>query len=128
MTTLDKQCILIVEDEYYLAKDLMLTLKDAGGRILGPFPRKEPAMAALEIDAPDCAIIDVNLGGEANFELADALQARNIPFLFFTGYDREMIPARFAAVPRLEKPVDSLRLVQATTAICGRSAAVFNPG
>ena len=46
-------------------------------------------MAAEE---PDCAIIDANLGGRADFAVADTLRERGAPFLFFTGYDREVIP------------------------------------
>ena len=119
MSGLHERCILVVEDEYYLAKDVQQTLHGAGARVLGPFPRKQDALAAMEHDRPDCAIIDVNLGGGADFELADALRTRGVPFLFFTGYDGEMIPDRFADVKRLEKPVDTDGLVRAAGAICG---------
>lgn len=111
-------CVLIVEDEFYLAKDVEYMLKDAGAKVLGPFPRKEEALAAMAQDRPQCAVIDVNLGGGANFELADHLREEGVPFLFFTGYDREVIPARFAHVTRLEKPADTNRLVKAVEAVC----------
>jgi DNA-binding response OmpR family regulator len=111
-------CILVVEDEFYLAKDVQHTLKRAGARIMGPYPGHEEAASALKVDRPDCAIIDVNLGGGANFDLADRLRAEGIPFVFFTGYDREVIPSRFADVTRLEKPMDTHRLVQAAKATC----------
>ena len=112
-------CVLVVEDEYYLAKDVRQTLKAEGAEIMGPFPRLEEAMAALVDRTPHCAILDVNLGQGASFDLADELRARGVPFLFFTGYDREVIPSRFADVPRLEKPVDAPRLVTAAVAVCG---------
>ena len=118
MKELNGCCILVVEDEYYLARDLQQTLKAAGARVMGPFPGEEEALAAMERDPPHCAIIDVNLGGGAEFALADVLQARGVPFLFFTGYDREVIPARFSGVTRLEKPVDATRLMRAARAIC----------
>ena len=118
MRDLEGCCILVVEDQFYLAEDVQQTLERAGARILGPFPQQEKALAAMEQDRPDCAIIDVNLGGGANFELADEMTRRGVPFLFFTGYDQEVIPQRFAHVSRLEKPVDTARLVKAAQAVC----------
>jgi DNA-binding NtrC family response regulator len=116
--SLERRCVLVVEDEFYLARDLQHVLASAGATVLGPFPRGPAALAALEERRPDCAIIDVNLGAGADFALADALHARAIPFLFYTGYDREVIPPRFAGVARLEKPVDTWRLVDAAAEAC----------
>jgi DNA-binding response OmpR family regulator len=120
MKGLEGHCILVVEDEFYLAKDLQYALTQAGATILGPFPRREEALAAMARSRPDCAIIDVNLGRGANFELADELVRQGVPFLFFTGYDQAVIPQRFSKVMRLEKPVDTTRLVNAAQAACSR--------
>ena len=111
-------CVLIVEDEFYLAKDARDTLRAEGAEIMGPYPGHDEAVAALAERRPDCAILDVNLGQGASFALADALRAQAVPFVFFTGYDREVIPPRFADVLRLEKPVDAPRLVSAAEDIC----------
>ena len=103
------------------------TLKEEGAEIMGPFSSHQEALRALTQRTPNCAILDVNLGQGASFELADDLRARGVPFFFFTGYDREVIPSRFADVPRLEKPVDTPRLVAAAVAVCqGRSDSVSN--
>jgi hypothetical protein len=51
-------------------------------------------------------MLDVSLGGEMVFSVADALMSRGVPFVFTTGYDRSVFPERYAAMPRLEKPVD----------------------
>jgi FixJ family two-component response regulator len=118
MSILQDHCVLVVEDEFYLAKDVQQTLKSAGASIMGPFARKAEVLSALEQERPHCAIIDVNLGGGVNFDLADRLRERGVPFLFFTGYDREVIPPRFADVMRLEKPVDTVHLVRAVEAVC----------
>lgn len=118
MPTLEDCCVMIVEDEFYLAKDVQQTLKAAGAKVMGPFPGAEEALAAMEREQPHCAILDINTGRGANFELADVLRARGVPFLFFTGYDREVIPVRFAEVVRLEKPVDTGRLVRAAEQLC----------
>ena len=58
----------------------------------------------------------------ASFDLARVLRVRGIPFLFFTGYDRNALPPEFADVQRLEKPVNPTRLVRAI-AMCCRSAS-----
>ena len=118
MGGLEAYSVLVVEDEYYLAKDVADTLKSRGACIMGPFPRFEAAQVALADRTPDCAMIDVNLGSGADFRLADELHARGVPFLFFTGYDREVIPERFSSVKRMEKPVDSTRLADAVQALC----------
>ena len=41
------------------------------------------------------------------------LKDRGIPFVFFTGYDQEVIPKTFAHVERLEKPVEPQQIVRA---------------
>ena len=38
---------------------------------------------------------------------------RDIPFVFTTGYDDSEIPERFGNAPRLQKPTDINRIVQA---------------
>ncbi len=118
MSALIDCCVLIVEDEFYLAKDLQETLKAAGARLLGPFPGNAEARAALADETPAVAVLDVNLGQGPDFSLADELRGRGVPVIFFTGYDPEVIPARFTDLPRLEKPVDSSRLVRAAEAAC----------
>jgi hypothetical protein len=39
------------------------------------------------------------------FQVADAVAARNIPFIFLTGYGAADVPARHANVNRVEKSV-----------------------
>lgn len=110
--------VLVVEDEYYLATDAARALSARGVEVVGPFSGTEEALAALSRGHPDCAVLDINLGQGSNFALAGRLLDEGLPFLFFTGYDSEVIPARFAGVIRLEKPVDPARLAQAVEALC----------
>jgi two-component SAPR family response regulator len=62
-------------------------------------------MVAAVHDEIDAGIIDINLGGEFVYPVAEVLVARNIPFIFVTGYGVESIDARFASVPVIKKPV-----------------------
>lgn len=61
----------------------------------------------------DLAVLDINLGGDMVFPVADRLRAADIPLIFATGYGQSDLPARFTGVPRCEKPVDLSRIVQA---------------
>ncbi|HUD95317.1 response regulator [Sphingobium sp.] len=98
--------ILVVEDEYLIADEIRDMLDAAGAKVLGPVPTVEAALARI-VEAPriDAAILDINLRGTMVFDVADALNARAVPFLFATGYDRSAIPDRFNEIPRAEKPL-----------------------
>ena len=105
--------ILVVEDEYYLADDARYTLLQVGAEVVGPVATVDAASALIRAEERiDGVLLDVNLRGEMAFDVADALQARGIPFAFVTGYDRTSLPKRFAAAPMLGKPVSPERLIE----------------
>jgi two-component SAPR family response regulator len=85
-----------------MMKDILTEL---GFSVIGPFSRLAEAMVAAVHDEIDAGIIDVNLGGEFVYPVADVLTARRIPFVFVTGYGVESIDRRFAYVPIVKKPV-----------------------
>jgi DNA-binding response OmpR family regulator len=98
--------ILIVEDEFLLAAMLAEDLKAAGFSTLGPVASLAAGMRAAAEESFSLAILDVNLAGEMVYPLADELAARNIPFLFLTGYGASHLPDRFRNVPHISKPHD----------------------
>ena len=109
--------ILVVEDEYMLAEDLREELERQGALVMGPVASVADALELLRSGpAPDMAILDINLGGEMAYPVADALRARDIPFIFATGYDAQAIPKAYSDVPRAEKPVE---VRQATAKLIG---------
>jgi DNA-binding response OmpR family regulator len=110
--------VLVVEDDYYLATDAQVALSRAGATVLGPSARADESLILLDQHHPDCAVLDINLGRGPSFELAKALRARSVPFLFVTGYDASVIPPEFADVERLEKPVNVARLVRSVGGLC----------
>jgi DNA-binding response OmpR family regulator len=105
--------VLVVEDDYLVAMDIARALERAGAEVIGPAPGVEAALDVLERTVPDGAILDINLGGEMAFPVADALMARGIPFIFATGYDAQVIPVRFIHVKRCEKPMASEQICAA---------------
>ncbi len=104
--------ILVVEDEALVALDLEYTLEDMGWRVAGSMGGVLSALAWLNgRDAgPDAALLDVNLGGEMVFPVAEALALRQIPFAFATGYADLVSESDYAHAPVLTKPVDQDRL------------------
>jgi DNA-binding response OmpR family regulator len=98
--------VLVVEDDFLQASILISALQAQGSDIIGPYPDIARGIIALENAAIDAAVLDVLLGTELVFSLADLLVDRNIPFMFVTGCDERMIPGRFRNVRSLRKPLD----------------------
>ena len=105
--TLAGNRIMIVEDEALVAMALRETLDDLGFSVLGPFNRISEAMVALRNNRIDAAVLDVNLGGELIYPLADVLTADRVPFVFITGYGADEIEPRYTHVPVLQKPIET---------------------
>lgn len=99
--------VLIVEDEYLVAMDLAEALEERGILVVGPVASVGEALEQIENGQRlDAAVLDVNLGGERVYRVAEALSARGVPFIFTTGYDADLLPESLLSVPRLEKPAD----------------------
>ena len=99
--------VLVVEDEYFLADDIVQILKEMGARIVGPVGELEEATKLVNGDiAIDAAVVDVNLRSELAFPLARILRARKVPFVFTTGYDCSAIEQEFQDIQLWEKPLD----------------------
>ena len=111
--------ILVVEDDFLIGYDFAQALQRLGVLVLGPVGNIDDALDLLaETLDIDGAVLDLNLGGEMSYPIADALAERSIPFVFTTGYDKENIAGRFAAVTRCEKPVEISQVVQAIFKQC----------
>ena len=113
------RCVLIVEDEYFLADDLAKGFADVGIDILGPVPTLAKALVFAEHRQLSGAVLDINLGSDKVYEVADALVGRDVPVVFVTGYAKSDIPARFADVPFCQKPAEFAEVIEAL----GRAAS-----
>jgi CheY-like chemotaxis protein len=87
-----------------VALDAKTIISGYGGVVIGPFPRVPVALEAARNAAIDMALLDINVAGTPSFVVADALRERNIPFVFCTGYGREIVPPRFNDVGVVDKP------------------------
>ena len=98
--------ILVVEDEPLIAMMLEDFLDVLDREVAGTADSVATALAQIDDGtAIDAAILDVNLrGGEKSTPVAEALAARDIPFVFATGGTEEGVDERFRDRPRLTKP------------------------
>lgn len=98
--------ILLAEDEYVIAEAMRRNLEKAGAIVVGPVASVDAALALIEAEQIDGALLDISLRGQKVFPVAEALVARGIPFVFATGYETSDLPAKWQSAPRCEKPVD----------------------
>lgn len=96
--------ILIVEDESILAMLLEDFLDDLGYTPPAVASNVAQALRILDTRGIDFAILDINLGGEQSFPIADALDARGIPYIFMTGYGAAGVPEHLRNHYILQKP------------------------
>ncbi|QYF86849.1 response regulator [Brevundimonas sp. PAMC22021] len=106
--------IFLAEDEYMIADDMRRLLERSGAHVIGPVATVTQALQLLDAtDEVDLAVLDLNLGGEKAFVIADRLRDRGVRFVFATGYDQSATPPRFSDVPHYEKPLDVRLFLQA---------------
>lgn len=99
--------LLVVEDEALIAMAVASDLERLGWDIVGPAGSIDEARSLLEGgDLPDAAVLDVNLGGELVYPLAEWLRAKQVPFVFCSGYEHLDGGTAYEQWPRLRKPVD----------------------
>ena len=96
--------ILILEDEYFIASDLERALEKAGAVVVGPVGDLAKGLALAEAEAIDAAVLDVNLGGNVSYAVAEKLADRAVPYMFLTGYDAWSLPDAYRSTPRVAKP------------------------
>jgi CheY-like chemotaxis protein len=99
--------------------------------LLAPWRRREQGLAPPVATAAealrvierinfDGALLDGNLHGRPVDEIAAALTRRNIPFVFVTGYGREVLPGAFKHIAVLNKPFNQQLLLETLKGVVRR--------
>lgn len=104
MRFLDSLGVLVVEDEAiisFLIEDMLSELGASDVRHAGTL---SAALAALDARMPDIAVLDVNLGGERVYPVAERLDAAGALFVFVTGYGKSGMDSRWSSRIVVQKP------------------------
>ena len=99
-----KRRVLVVEDEMLIGMLLEDMLTDLGHEVAAIIPRLKDALAAVDGETYDLAVLDMHLHGESAFPVAEALIAKGVPFVFATGYGERGLPENYRGRPVLQKP------------------------
>lgn len=104
-----KTKILIVEDEVIIAENMCDTLNDLGYKTLEPAISYTEAIATMEEEIPDIAILDIQLSGNRNgVDLAKRIKEDyDFPFIFLTSFSdsktvneaKKQLPSAFLIKP-----------------------------
>lgn len=112
--------LLIVEDDIFLTLLLEDQLADMdyesqqASDVAG-------ALALIQTEIFDGAILDINLAGETIYPVAVSLNERNIPFAFSTGSGIAAISREFRSRPTLGKPYTNKDLQRVLCAMFPKS-------
>ncbi len=106
--------VLIVEDNFLIALDTQEMLTELGVTSVRTAGTVEEALEMIAAQVPDFCLLDVNLGQEKSFDVAERLFALGVRFAFATGYgERDAFPVHFADAAIVSKPYTIDRLRQA---------------
>lgn len=105
--------VLVVEDEAMIALMQATLLEAAGCTVVGPVRRVDVALRVIAEQRIDIALLDINLGHEKVYPVADVLAQHGVPFVFLTGYGSEELPPPHRTRRSLLKPCDERELLDA---------------
>ena len=103
--------VLVVEDEILLRIKLEDMLADLGCESVTATATTVKAVALVEGQVFDAAVLDMNLNGDSSRPVADALAKRGVPFIFATGNRGDMWDG-FCDRAVLRKPFKYAELVE----------------
>ncbi|MBZ9823196.1 MULTISPECIES: response regulator [unclassified Mesorhizobium] len=112
-----KPRILVIEDDVFIAMDVEYMVGECGCVPVGPVSNVEAGLLAVRQNDLDGAVLDVNLGGERVWPVADLLHEHGVPFVLATGYSMVEVPERFKECQVLHKPLTEGALFAALDAL-----------
>lgn len=115
--SLHRSRVLVVEDSLLIAMEVEDLTVQCGYDVAGPVGSVSAALESVRDEPLDAAILDINLGDDLVWPVADALVWRDVPFVLATGYGAIDVPERFARYPRLTKPLSLESLCDALAQI-----------
>jgi len=112
--------VLVVEDEMMIAMLVEDMLAELGCAVVGPAHALDDALELARTEhGLDVAVLDVNLGGQPVFAVADALREKGVPAIFSTGYGDAGLREIDRGSQVLQKPFRAGDLAKALNAALG---------
>jgi DNA-binding NtrC family response regulator len=115
MNVPETKTILIVDDEEFIRQSFADYFEDVGWQIIQA-ESGEHALQVLKNESPDCAIVDIRMGGmDGNKFIRSAHELnKNIVFLICTGSPEYCVPTDLQKFPRVsnnlfKKPITDIR-------------------
>lgn len=115
--------VFVVEDESLIAMLLEDLLDEFECEIVGSALTLRQAMEQAATVPAEVAILDINLGGDPIFPVAELLTSRNIPIIFASGYGAAALPDEWRGHPSLPKPFSADQVEAALRQAIGSKAA-----
>jgi DNA-binding response OmpR family regulator len=113
--------VLVVEDEMLITMLLEDILDELGCKVAGSAVNLRQAQELADGTDADAAILDVNLGGDPVFPIAERLAERNIPIIFASGYGASGLPDKWQSYPTLPKPFTADQVHTALSGVLRRA-------
>lgn len=96
--------VMIVDDEAIIAMLIADMLEDLGCDVVGQALTLADAVKMAKEADVQFAILDLNLGGEAIWPVAEILTQRQVPFAFASGFAKQSADGRYPDAAWLQKP------------------------
>jgi DNA-binding response OmpR family regulator len=104
--------VLLIEDEVMIAMHVSDVLDQLGHLVVAIGTNLKQGLELARSSEFDFAVLDINLGGEMSFPVADILRQRRIPFFFLSGYTSAGIDDGYRHEIRVCKPFRASDLAQ----------------
>jgi CheY-like chemotaxis protein len=114
--------ILVLDDEPLISMLVEDWLRELGCEVVGPARSVQEGLDFVGTAPLDGAILDVHLGGQNCYSVANALKIKGVPFAFATGDGN--VDAGFVNPILLSKPFD----FESVKAVLGKLLQAPTPG
>lgn len=112
--------ILLVEDSLIIALDAEDIATRLGAETVTTAATVQGALDSIDAARPSVAMLDINLGDQNSYPIADRLAELNIPFLFATGYGEQADPPiAHRGRPIVQKPYTLENVARALDRLVG---------
>lgn len=111
--------VLIVEDNPALAYDIDDSLREYGVEVVGPALDLTTGLELARENHLDAAVLDIDLGGDFVWPLAQQLKGHEVPFVFVSAECGDRLPDDFRNVVCLDKPATTRRILETVSNALG---------